>query len=189
MSSKPSGVFAAGEDALIAEHGGRVCGKCKDVVALITPEGLCHRCATGDTQEKIGAIYSELVYRRRFVFERKLWTCADQSGYNGAAWWNGKRRLKVLETVGTHFNDRRVWHHVSVSVPSSDGAALPSWTDLAYVKEQFIGSDREAYVVFPPRDRYVNIKNVLHLWACMDVERGEVLPSFEAELIDGAKSI
>lgn len=55
-----------------------------------------------------------------------------------------------------------VWLHVSVS--RSD--RLPSWTDLGFVKQCFIGDDREAVQVLPKESDYVNLhKYCLHLWS------------------------
>jgi hypothetical protein len=43
-------------------------------------------------------------------------------------------------------------------------------------KELFVGREAEAYQVFPPRSRYVNVcTTALHLWHPLD---GEVLPDF-----------
>jgi hypothetical protein len=54
------------------------------------------------------------------------------------------------------------------------------------VKRTFIGDDREAYQVFPPIDRYVNIHpNVLHLFCD---PAGPVLPDFTG-MVSGVRSL
>jgi hypothetical protein len=64
------------------------------------------------------------------------------------------------------------WLHVSASYENR----LPSWEDMREVKETFCGKKREAYIVLPPEERYINDhKYVLHLWCAID---GPVLPDF-----------
>jgi hypothetical protein len=46
---------------------------------------------------------------------------------------------------------------------------------MSEVKELFIGGDRQAIQVMPPRSNHVNIHEVLHLWHCLD---GDGLPDF-----------
>lgn len=185
--------FLKGEQALMIEHGADRCVQCGEL-AVVVVDGKCMRCATGDTPERLEAVYNEIIYRRRFCFDRKAWRCVDVANFNGAAWVNGAQKLYVLESIATILSDQRIWHHVSVSVIVAeklrpDQKELPSWEQLSYIKHQFIGNEREAYVIFPPSDRYVNLRPVLHLWACMDVERGEVLPRFEGVMKDGARTI
>lgn len=77
----------------------------------------------------------------------------------------------VLLSVGRH-DDGRNWLHVSVTVPKR----IPFYAELCDVKDLFIGRDRQAIQVFPPRDRHVNIhERCLHLWSCLD---GDGLPDF-----------
>lgn len=64
------------------------------------------------------------------------------------------------------------WLHVSASYADR----LPTWEDMRAVKETFCGTDREAYIVLPPTERYINDHAfVLHLWCCLD---GPMLPDF-----------
>jgi hypothetical protein len=79
--------------------------------------------------------------------------------------------------------DGHVWRHVSVSRrrPSNSAAfILPTWHDMAGVRDVFIGPDRYAYTVHAPRTHHVNIHpGVLHLWARMtEDDAGMVLPDF-----------
>lgn len=54
------------------------------------------------------------------------------------------------------------WEHVSVSL--SHGA-MPSWSDMKFVKELFWREDETVIQFHPKKSDYVNItENVLHLW-------------------------
>lgn len=78
--------------------------------------------------------------------------------------------LRVIESFESHGGDD--WLHVSASYPDR----LPTWDDLREVKETFCGPKREAYIVLPPAERYVNHHScVLHLWCAVD---GPALPDF-----------
>lgn len=82
--------------------------------------------------------------------------------------------------------DGSPWMHVSVSRKSW----TPTHEDMALVKSAFIGDDRYAYSVWPPKSEYVNIHAYcLHLWARADTPDGRVLPEFSAELPVIGKSI
>jgi hypothetical protein len=91
--------------------------------------------------------------------------------------------ITVIES--TSVKDGRTWLHVSVAKPSPK--KMPTYEDLQTARRLFIGEDREAYMVFPTKDRYVNFFPVLHLFCCLDKPEG-VLPRFEGEIpavIDG----
>lgn len=92
---------------------------------------------------------------------------------DGATWvttWN----LSIIATVSTE-RDGREWVHVSVAHIKR----LPTWEELRDVRDVLIG-DREAYQVFPTRDRYVNEHpNCLHFFACLD---GPQLPDFRVSI-------
>jgi hypothetical protein len=82
--------------------------------------------------------------------------------------------------------DGSVWLHVSASRKHW----TPSHADMALVKSAFIGEDRYAYSVWPPRECYVNIHlHCLHLWARLDESDGRVLPEFSAELEGIGRSV
>ena len=80
--------------------------------------------------------------------------------------------LKVLFSFEWQDGDSREWLHVSVSRPDR----IPSWEDLREIKDIFIGRDRKAVQILPPKDEYVNCHpNVLHLFCCLNQE---ILPDF-----------
>lgn len=83
-------------------------------------------------------------------------------------------RLIVLASCARQL-DGKAWLHVSVSRRNQE---TPSWDAMSEVKDLFIGSDRTALQVMPPRTKHVNIhKACLHLWSCLD---GDVTPDFTA---------
>ena len=91
------------------------------------------------------------------------------------------KKLSVIETAD-YKSDGRLWHHVSVATPKKN--VLPSWQDVAEIRKLFIGEERESYIIFPTKERYVNIYDVIHLYCCLDAPGG-VLPSMEGEITIG----
>lgn len=96
-------------------------------------------------------------------------------------WGNGIKwerligeRITIIEDITVKADGKR-WLHVSVGRPKNK---MPTLGDLYTARKLFIGEDRECYFVFPTKERYVNIGNVLHLWSCLDEPDG-VLPHFE----------
>lgn len=77
----------------------------------------------------------------------------------------------------------RVWHHLSVSAWRP--ARIPSWDELRWCKDVFLG-DEKAVMVFPSKAEYVSDHdNVLHLFSGPDE-----LPDFRSEYeVNGRPSI
>jgi len=72
--------------------------------------------------------------------------------------------LRVIESSAEHQNDGRDWYHVSFSYPDR----LPNWEATKEVKALFVGDERTAVQIFPPRKQWVNIHPFcLHLWCCL----------------------
>lgn len=70
------------------------------------------------------------------------------------------------------------WLHVSFSRKDR----IPTYEEMCEVKEIFVGAEKTAYHVFPPRSKHVNIHaNCIHLWHCID---GDPLPEF-SEMVPG----
>lgn len=100
----------------------------------------------------------------------KQWRFVERWGDGGL--WRNRDNLKVIADAETK-DDGKPWLHVSFSRADR----LPSYSDIINVKETFIGPDRRAIMVFPRRDRHVNIHpNCLHLFACLE---GDGLPDFD----------
>jgi hypothetical protein len=93
------------------------------------------------------------------------------------------QKITVIEDISVK-EDGKNWLHVSVAKPNR---SIPTYDDLQVVRKLFIGEDRECYQVFPTKDRYVNLGNVLHLWSCLEAPNG-VLPHFEG-VVDGVTTI
>ncbi|OLD63931.1 MAG: hypothetical protein AUF65_00860 [Chloroflexi bacterium 13_1_20CM_50_12] len=93
-------------------------------------------------------------------------------------------RITVIESVAVRSDGKR-WLQVSVAKPNKH--KMPTYDDVQLMRKLFIGEDRESYMVFPPKDRYVNINPVLHLFCCLNEPDG-VLPHFEG-IINGKMTI
>jgi hypothetical protein len=149
-----------------------------------------------DPRNDSGSLLAASLAYGRFVKSRKVggaWKVVEARA-DGSMWLNAVRRLKVIESVGVR-SDRRIWHHVSVSAYDvKDGrvlpmSRLPTWDEMSLVRDALIGADREAYIIYPPRSRYVNIAQVLHLWHCLSAPDGAVLPPMEGRLAGGSLTI
>ena len=105
----------------------------------------------------------------------------DEQGVFMKAW----RRLQgeaitVIETIAPK-SDGRNWLHVSVAKPNQ--RKIPSYDDIQTLKRVFVGEDRECYMIFPTKDRYINFFDVLHLFCCLDAP-GVILPHMEG-IVEG----
>lgn len=81
--------------------------------------------------------------------------------------------------------DDRWWVHISVSRKDR----IPSYSDMASVKRDFLG-ERYAYSVWAPSEFHVNIHaHCLHLWALCDDSNGMALPEFSEVLPNIGRSI
>jgi hypothetical protein len=98
-------------------------------------------------------------------------------------------RITVIESIVE--KDGQTWLHVSVAKPVKRNGQkkMPTYDDVQEMRRLFIGEEREAYMIFPTKDRYVNINPVLHLWTCLDHPEG-VLPRFEGiAVIEGKETL
>ncbi len=93
----------------------------------------------------------------------------------------GRGTLKVMCSAMLE-DDGRLWLHVSLS----RSTGLPIYKDMSLVKDTFIGEHRRAIQVFPPKDEYVSLYPVLHLWALADENEDMGLPDFRK---DGGRQI
>lgn len=113
------------------------------------------------------------------------WSLIDMARDEDGIYMKSWRRLQgeaitVIETIATK-EDGKSWLHVSVAKPNQ--RKMPTWDDIQTLKRDFVGEHREAYMVFPTKDRYVNFFDVLHLFCCLDAPDG-VLPHMEG-VIEG----
>ena len=113
----------------------------------------------------------------------KGWRIAERRA-DGMLWQRliGEK-ITVIESIAIELDGKR-WLHVSVAKPNKK---TPSYDDVQLLRKLFIGEEMESYMIFPPKQRYVNINPVLHLFACLDQPNG-VLPQFEG-MINGKNSI
>jgi hypothetical protein len=85
--------------------------------------------------------------------------------------WRHTEGLVVIGSVSIEL-DKNVWAHLS----ASRQRCLPSWEDMVEIKNIFLGPERKAINVIPPRKEHVNINpNVHHLFACLT---SDPLPDF-----------
>ena len=89
--------------------------------------------------------------------------------------WAKWNHLGMIYSIAVE-DDGKSWLHASVSRADK---TLPTYEDLGQLKRLCIGDHRTALQVFPPKDKHVNIAEVLHLWACLD---GDVTPDFTGGL-------
>lgn len=79
------------------------------------------------------------------------------------AFINSVSKIRIIFSIEHHANGLN-WVHVTTSHRNR----LPSWEELVYTKEIFIGNVW-VYQVLPPKEHYMNIsENCLHLWHCPD---------------------
>ena len=95
-------------------------------------------------------------------------------------WTNKFSDLRVARTI-SKTGGGVYWLHVSVSRVNRP----PSWMELAKVKSDFIGRDREAYQIFGPAMNHFGVHEFcLHLWWPMDgVSRVADVGDLEMEFI------
>lgn len=85
------------------------------------------------------------------------------SGNKAARTWTHKLvpGLNVLRSVSIMENGDE-WIHVSVARHDR----LPSWIEIAKVKSEFIGDDREAFHMIPKKEDHVNLhRYCIHIWS------------------------
>jgi len=84
-------------------------------------------------------------------------------------------RLIVIVTATVEL-DGNAWLHVSMSYKTR----LPNYKDICRVKDHFVGVNKMAYQLFPPKAEHVNFHPFcLHLWHCCDEVR--ITPDFRPE--------
>ena len=96
---------------------------------------------------------------------------------NTVAYLNGTRGLKVIMGLEAHEDDCN-WPHLSLSGlgPISGLPRIPTYSELAEMKETFMGTHCKAVMVLPPRNEWVNLNpSVLHLFCNVD---RDPLPDF-----------
>lgn len=85
---------------------------------------------------------------------------------------SGAQMVVIIEA---ELHEGELWAHLSVSVHRPT-PRVPTWDELKWCKDVFIGPERKAVTVFPPRAEYINHhEHTLHLFA--PLER-DPLPDF-----------
>ena len=115
-----------------------------------------------------------------YVFEELAERLATTPGVHALGEWGGGLRYSVrlrgvslIAIVEPELHDSELWLHLSVS--ATRPARVPTWDELKWCKEIFVG-DRKAVTVLPKRAEYVNeAPHVLHLFAALE---RDPLPDF-----------
>lgn len=136
---------------------------------MIIAAGTCHRCG-GFGRHLIGCLQAGADLRASVHVDRLIlppgWRLERRVA--DGAWFlfglRGKPPLSAIFTIEAHGDN--LWQHMSVA----GDERVPTWDELRDVKDWLLG-DIEAYMVAPPKARYVNINpSVLHLFAPVDQE-------------------
>ena len=94
-----------------------------------------------------------------------------QGGLDGYMYRSKSRGLIVIQSWAKEM-DGKVWMHTSYSRVSR----LPTYQETGFIKDNFIGPDVKAIMIFPKKAEHVNIHPYcLHLWSC---ENDDGLPDF-----------
>ncbi len=90
----------------------------------------------------------------------KLTRIKNKCPITGASAYKGPHEIHVLEST----DNTPKWgnlKHVSISKPDS----YPSWDEILEVKLKLFGDRKDAIMVIPKRENYVNVhENCFHLW-------------------------
>jgi hypothetical protein len=90
---------------------------------------------------------------------------------DGCAYQSNSLGLRVILSADKEL-DGKEWIHLSVSRKSR----IPSWDDLVFVRDVFIGRNKKCVQIIPDEASYVNdCVYCLHIWHCID---GDGLPDF-----------
>jgi hypothetical protein len=135
--------------------------------------------AVGIDPEKVAAARQQREAREEFKqFGQKRvllppWRILSYSEDGGGAYTNGV--LRVITSVAIE-DDGKHWLHVSYST----ALRLPTYGEGVQVKELFIGYEKWAIAVLPPRSQHINHHPfTLHWWHCLE---GYPLPDFSGGL-------
>lgn len=88
---------------------------------------------------------------------------ASGPGTNWGCFAVNYRNRVCLNVISSGSDSEYGWEHVSVSV--SGEQRLPTWDEMAFVKELFWDDEETVLQFHPKRSEYVNYhKYVLHMW-------------------------
>lgn len=72
-----------------------------------------------------------------------------------------------LYQVAKYDTDKEIIH---LSIKRLDKAAVHSWRDLQWIKNQLVGPEHDAIEIYPAEDKLVDMANQYHLWVFADPE-------------------
>lgn len=92
---------------------------------------------------------------------------------DGVSYFHAGLRFTVILSAAFETDGKR-WLHLSLAHPDRD----PPWNWIVDAKELLLGKDRQAIMILPARERWVNIHaHAFHLWSCLD---NDGLPDFSS---------
>jgi hypothetical protein len=98
------------------------------------------------------------------------WTQRRPGGDGLGMWDNPKLGLRLVQSTAVE-QDGYIWSHLSVSTRAQ---VLPTWEQ---VRDVFwiVHPGEHGYIVVAPEAKHVNLREIHHIWHCMD---GPGLPDF-----------
>lgn len=106
-------------------------------------------------------------------------------------WYGGYIGMIHLSDCGTcsvvwRYNEDG-YEHVSISPKHKN--RMPSWYDMAQLKDIFFYPEEEAYQIMPKRSEYVNVKeNCLHIYRPTNGRLLSELIENDKDILEGEKS-
>ena len=78
-----------------------------------------------------------------------------------------RANLYVIASDGLDLVGKFAWEHISISLKTR----MPTWTEMAYVKDLFWDDEETVIQIHPPKSQYVNCHPLtLHLWRPLFME-------------------
>jgi hypothetical protein len=103
---------------------------------------------------------------------RRHWDL-DEERENGASFRRRKQRIDYLVLFTLRkYDDGKRWIHLSMS---RGDKKLPTWSEMTWLRDEFIGKDTKAIIVLAPAAEHCNLAEAHHIWHCVD---GDPLPDF-----------
>lgn len=90
------------------------------------------------------------------------WQHTHKDPIGGGRWLHKLTDISVIVSIDEEA-DGRIWLHFSIATPPK--SPLPDWDMVKRARADFLGEDDYAYMVFPPKSKWVNQHpNALHLF-------------------------
>jgi hypothetical protein len=116
----------------------------------------------------------EVIDTKSFAWEMKGlpkgWKVVEKR-QDGIMWVNANLGFSVIVSFSREGDGKR-WAHLSIAHKSR----IPTYTELKYLKDNWLGPHKKCIMLFPEESKHVNIHPYcLHLFHCLD---DDGLPDF-----------